>query len=73
LSLLKVQRLYKTGLLKVPKYLIEGFTPESMEVTESIARGLSSVIPADIHIGITGLPCPGGIKRNTLLYYSIPV
>jgi nicotinamide mononucleotide (NMN) deamidase PncC len=31
-----------------------------MEVTEAIARGLTTLIPADIHIGITGLPCPGG-------------
>ncbi len=50
----------KTRLLGVPEQLIEEYTPESMEITEAIARGLRKIIVADIHIGITGLPCPGG-------------
>ena len=50
----------KTRLLDVPNELIEKFTPESMEVTKAIATGLGKIIDADIHIGITGLPCPGG-------------
>jgi nicotinamide-nucleotide amidase len=66
----------KTDLLKVPKQLIEEFTPESMEVTKLIAEGLSSVIPADIHIGITGLPCPGGSETEekpvgTMFVYAV--
>ncbi|MEJ2880492.1 CinA family protein [Pedobacter sp. GR22-6] len=50
----------KTALLDVPPAMIGKYTPESMQVTEAISRGLSKVIPADIHVGITGLPCPGG-------------
>jgi nicotinamide-nucleotide amidase len=50
----------KEALLHVDHALIEKFTPESMEVTKAIAEGLKVLIPADIHIGITGLTCPGG-------------
>jgi nicotinamide-nucleotide amidase len=50
----------KCDVLKVPKEMLEDYTPESMEVTQAIAYGLTKLIPADIHIGITGLPCPGG-------------
>lgn len=50
----------KESLLKVPPELIEQYTPESMEVTRAITVGLSKVIEADIHIGVTGLPSPGG-------------
>ncbi len=54
----------KERLLKVPKALIEEFTPESQEVTFSLTRGLTSLIPADIHIGITGLTRPGGSETT---------
>jgi nicotinamide-nucleotide amidase len=50
----------KSDILNVPEELIERYTPESMEVTRAIAKGLMKLIEADIHIGITGLPCPGG-------------
>lgn len=50
----------KESLLKVPVELIEQYTPESMEVTRAITVGLSNVIDADIHIGVTGLPFSGG-------------
>lgn len=50
----------KESLLRVPKKLIEEETPESMKVTEAIARSLAEYIPADIHVGITGLTAPGG-------------
>lgn len=53
----------KTSLLNVPKGLIETFTPESMEVTSSIAQGLASLIPARIHLGVTGLTCAGGSEN----------
>ena len=46
--------------LKVPKALIDTFTPESMEVTKAITTGVSKLIKADIHVGVTGLPAPGG-------------
>lgn len=50
----------KEELLKVKPSLIKKYTPESMEVTKAIAEGLRKLIPADLHIGITGLTCPGG-------------
>jgi nicotinamide-nucleotide amidase len=50
----------KEDLLKVDHSLIEKFTPESMEVTKAISLGLAQMIPAEIHIGITGLTCAGG-------------
>lgn len=50
----------KETLLNVPEEMIKTFTPESMEVTQAIAKGLFELIPADIHIGVTGLTCPGG-------------
>ena len=50
----------KTGLLGVSGETIEQFTAESIPVTEAIATGLSALIPADYHIGVTGLLKPGG-------------
>jgi len=50
----------KTALLDVPESMIAKYTPESAEVTEAIARGLALLMTADIHVGITGLPCAGG-------------
>jgi len=50
----------KHEVLEVPTEMLEKYTPESMEVTEAITRGIIQLVPADIHIGITGLPCPGG-------------
>lgn len=50
----------KETLLQVPKKLVEACSPESLEVTRAIADGLAKLIPADLHVGITGLTCPGG-------------
>lgn len=50
----------KESLLGVPQEQIKVFTPESNIVTCSITAGVQRVIPADIHIGCTGLTCPGG-------------
>ncbi len=50
----------KCDVLHVPQEMLDKFSPESIEVTNAIALGLTDLIPADIHIGITGLPCPGG-------------
>jgi nicotinamide-nucleotide amidase len=50
----------KQQLLDVKESLIEEFTPESAEVTKAAVYGLQKVIPADIHIAITGLTCAGG-------------
>ena len=35
-----------------------------MEVTRAITLGLSKLIDADIHIGITGLTAPGGSETQ---------
>ena len=66
----------KTTFLDVPEDLIEKYTPESMEVTKAIAEGLRKIIEADIHIGITGLPCPGGSETpekpvGTMFIYAL--
>lgn len=50
----------KESILKVPKVLIDEFTPESAEVTYAIATGLMQLIPATIYIGVTGLVSDGG-------------
>lgn len=50
----------KKSILHVPESILEEFTPESAEVTKEIAERLKSLIPADIHIGVTGLTTPGG-------------
>lgn len=53
----------KEELLQVPETLIQKYTPESAEVTYAIADGLQLLMPADIHIGVTGLTSPGGSEN----------
>ena len=50
----------KCNVLGVPKRQLKEFTPESETVTRSITQGIQKLIPADIHIGCTGLTAPGG-------------
>ncbi|MEQ7802170.1 nicotinamide-nucleotide amidohydrolase family protein [Pedobacter sp. ASV1-7] len=50
----------KCSLLDVPKKQLKEFTPESETVTRGITKGVQTLIPADIHIGCTGLTAPGG-------------
>lgn len=50
----------KCTLLDVPREQLEIFSPESEIVTGSMTAGLQKLIPADIHIGCTGLTAPGG-------------
>lgn len=50
----------KESLLGVPKEQVLEFTPESSVVTRGITYGLQKLIPADIHVGCTGLTCAGG-------------
>ena len=50
----------KQELLKVPKALIDQFTPESAEVTEAIAKSLKQYFEADVIVGVTGLASSGG-------------
>ncbi|GGM88507.1 damage-inducible protein CinA [Dyadobacter beijingensis] len=50
----------KESVLHVPKDMLRHFTPESAEVTRELAERLQTFIPADLHIAVTGLTCPGG-------------
>lgn len=50
----------KEQLLGVDPESIALFTPESECVTRAITEGLAKLIPADVHVGCTGLTCPGG-------------
>lgn len=55
----------KKKLMKVPTKLIQEFTCESKEVTEVLAKNLSSLIQADLHAAITGLAAPGGSETKS--------
>lgn len=50
--------------LKVPQQLVTKFTPESAEVTQAMAKGLTDFIKADVHVAITGLPARGGSETT---------
>lgn len=54
----------KVSLLGVSRELIKRFTPESMEVTREMARGLANLIPSDIQLTVTGLTTPGGSETR---------
>ncbi len=54
----------KKDLLAVDEALVEAYTPESAEVTAAAAQGLRKVMPAAIHVAITGLTCPGGSESS---------
>lgn len=66
----------KCSLLNVPKQQLKEYTPESETVTRSITLGIQKLIPADIHIGCTGLTAPGGSETpwkpvGTMFLYGI--
>lgn len=66
----------KCNLLGVPEEQLKAFTPESEMVTCSITAGLKRLIPADIHIGCTGLTAAGGSETaekpvGTMFIYAI--
>jgi len=66
----------KCSLLGVPESQLNAFTPESEIVTCLITSGLQKLIPADIHIGCTGLTAPGGSETaekpvGTMFLYAI--
>jgi len=54
----------KESLLEVSQDLVKRYTPESAEVTEAITKGLAKLIEADLHVGVTGLVCPGGSESE---------
>lgn len=50
----------KLKYLNVTQEMVDKFTPESAEVTEQMAIGLSDFIDTDISVAVTGLCSPGG-------------
>jgi nicotinamide-nucleotide amidase len=54
----------KCTLLHVKKSLVDKYTAESMQVTEALARNLSTMIDADIHAAVTGLASKGGTETK---------
>lgn len=52
----------KTALLNVEQALIDEFTPESMPVTEALAKNAARIFDADIIVACTGLLSKGGFR-----------
>lgn len=50
----------KEKFLKVPQKLIDEYTPESAEVTKSLAENSSHLFKSDINVAVTGLVTSGG-------------
>ena len=50
----------KEKILKVPHKLITEYTPESAEVTKSLAGHSARLFKSDITVAVTGLVSPGG-------------
>jgi len=50
----------KENILKVPHKLIKEYTPESAEVTKSLAEHSAKLFKSDITVAVTGLTTPGG-------------
>lgn len=66
----------KCSLLGVPEVQLKTFSPESEIVTCLVSSGLQKLIPADIHIGCTGLTAAGGSETlekpvGTMFLYGI--
>jgi len=54
----------KENIIRVPHRLIEKYTPESAEVTESLAVNSARIFKSDITVAITGLTAPGGSETD---------
>lgn len=54
----------KESLLAVPHDLIEKYTPESIEVTDELAKRLGVMIASDVQLAVTGLTTPGGSETR---------
>ncbi|MBD3582207.1 CinA family protein [Flavobacterium selenitireducens] len=50
----------KEELLRIPKSLVERYTPESAEVTKAMALSFRKISHADVCVALTGLTSPGG-------------
>ncbi|MDB5256496.1 MAG: hypothetical protein JWM14_1191 [Chitinophagaceae bacterium] len=55
----------KINLLGISKRMIDQYTCESMQVTESLAKNLHKIMPADIHVAVTGLASSDGSESRT--------
>lgn len=54
----------KEEILRIPKELIEEFTPESAEVTKAMANSFCKLAESDICVALTGLTTPGGSETT---------
>lgn len=52
----------KEEVLMVPKEFSKKYTPESAEVTETLAHRLVKLMQSDIQVAVTSLTRPGGSK-----------
>lgn len=50
----------KEDIIKVPHDLIKEYTPESAEVTQSLAENAIVLFKSDVLVAVTGLTAPGG-------------
>lgn len=50
----------KENIIKVPHHIIATYTPESAEVTASLAEHASKLFKSDITVAVTGLTTSGG-------------
>ena len=54
----------KENILKVPHQLIEKYTPESAEVTQSLAECSKKFFKPDVMVAVTGLTTAGGSETS---------
>lgn len=54
----------KEKILQVPHKLINEYTPESAEVTKSLAEHSAKLFKSDITVAVTGLVSPGGSETS---------
>lgn len=54
----------KEKILQVPHKLIKEYTPESAEVTRSLAEHSAKLFKSDITVAVTGLATPGGSETS---------
>lgn len=64
-SIVSYQAECKVNLLGVPSELIEKYTAESAEVTQSMTQGLIKLLKPDIAVAVTGLATEGGSETES--------
>lgn len=63
-SVIAFDKSVKEELLGVHTETIAQFSAESIATSTAMIEGLQKLIPADIHIGVTGLAQPGGSENR---------